>query len=333
MEFVEMKESAERWLGEHNSKFKLTAADENENRLIFSTPDTKTSFNITCPNKGEAWSVCSENENVLKKLQDTMEYLDSKEGLTVDMVLTRISKSLTDLSGGETEQACNGRGADKSDDEDDVDEFEDEEDDSDGYYYGDIDPDVEEPKKDEEKEEEDLDTHTFFAAQGATPSSVQRLTKDLKSISKQGDKYGFTAGPRGNNLFKWDVKMINIPEDSNLGRDLKKYAHKYNREECIEMEMQFPGDYPFSPPFLRVLRPRFKFLTGHVTIGGSICMEMLTKSGWRPCNDIEGILVQVRSEILSDPKASLHQTLADSLYTEAEAKDAFQRMVERYGWK
>lgn len=55
MEFVEMKESAERWLGEHNSKFKLTAADENENRLIFSTPDTKTSFNITCPNKGEAW--------------------------------------------------------------------------------------------------------------------------------------------------------------------------------------------------------------------------------------------------------------------------------------
>ena len=26
---------------------------------------------------------------------------------------------------------------------------------------------------------------------------------------------------------------------------------------------------------------------GHVTIGGSICMEMLTKSGWRPTNDIE----------------------------------------------
>ena len=29
------------------------------------------------------------------------------------------------------------------------------------------------------------------------------------------------------------------------------------------------------------------FVTGHVTIGGSICMEMLTKSGWRPTNDIE----------------------------------------------
>lgn len=26
---------------------------------------------------------------------------------------------------------------------------------------------------------------------------------------------------------------------------------------------------------------------GHITIGGSICMELLTKSGWRPTNDIE----------------------------------------------
>ena len=30
-----------------------------------------------------------------------------------------------------------------------------------------------------------------------------------------------------------------------------------------------------------------KNLPGHVTIGGSVCMEMLTKSGWRPTNDIE----------------------------------------------
>ena len=43
-------------------------------------------------------SVCSEDETVLMKLQDVMEYLDSKENLTMDMVLTRISKSLTDVS-------------------------------------------------------------------------------------------------------------------------------------------------------------------------------------------------------------------------------------------
>ena len=26
---------------------------------------------------------------------------------------------------------------------------------------------------------------------------------------------------------------------------------------------------------------------GHVTIGGSVCMQMLTRSGWSPSNDIE----------------------------------------------
>ena len=28
-------------------------------------------------------------------------------------------------------------------------------------------------------------------------------------------------------------------------------------------------------------------VSGHITIGGSICMEVLTRSGWRPANDIE----------------------------------------------
>ena len=33
-------------------------------------------------------------------------------------------------------------------------------------------------------------------------------------------------------------------------------------QPVIYMEMEFPPDYPMTPPFVRVLRPRFKFLTG-----------------------------------------------------------------------
>ena len=40
------------------------------------------------------------------------------------------------------------------------------------------------------------------------------------------------------------------------------------------------GNYPFAPPFARVILPRFKFKSGHVTTGGSICMQLLTTSGW-----------------------------------------------------
>lgn len=61
------------------------------------------------------------------------------------------------------------------------------------------------------------------------------------------------------------------------------------------MEMIFPPDYPLAPPFLRVLRPRFKFLTGHVTVGGSVCMQLLTNNGWSPANTIESVIVQVRA--------------------------------------
>ena len=72
-------------------------------------------------------------------------------------------------------------------------------------------------------------------------------------------------------------------------------------------------------------------MLGHVTVGGSICMELLTRSGWLSTNDIEGILVQVRAEIMSDPRARLASN-PDNEYTEGEARSAFERMVQKYGW-
>jgi hypothetical protein len=50
----------------------------------------------------------------------------------------------------------------------------------------------------------------------------------------------------------------------------------------ITLRVAFPPNYPFAPPYVRVIKPRFQFRTGHVTIGGSICMEMLTNMGWSP---------------------------------------------------
>ena len=150
-------------------------------------------------------------------------------------------------------------------------------------------------------------------------------------------------------------------------------------QPVVHMEMKFPKDYPMNPPFVRVIRPRFKFLTGHVTIGGSVCMQLLTRSGWRPTTDIEvctpgnwicpsvclsvclyvclcvhcfvhlvicasleivvyivpalsqSMLIQVRAEIMSDKRAQL-DTYPDREYNETEARQAFERMVRRYGW-
>jgi len=95
--------------------------------------------------------------------------------------------------------------------------------------------------------------------------------------------------------------------------------------------MRFSKDYPFSPPFVRVVRPRFKFMTGHVTIGGSICMELLTNSGWRSTNSIESILIQIRAEMV-EGGARVEVGSGSHEYTEHEAWDAFYRAARNHGW-
>ena len=49
------------------------------------------------------------------------------------------------------------------------------------------------------------------------------------------------------------------------------------------------------------------------------------------CTRQQSILIQVRAEIMSDKNAQLDVT-PDREYSDFEAKDAFERMVRRYGW-
>merc|ERR1711966_77048 len=77
--------------------------------------------------------------------------------------------------------------------------------------------------------------------------------------------------------------------DSNLAKDMMVVGINN-----VEIEMQFPEQYPFEPPFVRVVKPRFKRQTGFV-MNGALCMELLTKDGWNPINDIESVIVSVRS--------------------------------------
>lgn len=85
-----------------------------------------------------------------------------------------------------------------------------------------------------------------------------------------------------NQLFKFDP-------DSDLHKDLD-----FLGEDHVELEMSFPNDYPFAPPFVRVVRPRFVRQTGFV-MNGAICSELLTNEGWNPVNDIESVIVSIRS--------------------------------------
>ncbi|XP_046570027.1 ubiquitin-conjugating enzyme E2 Q1-like isoform X2 [Haliotis rubra] len=328
MDVDSLSKEVKEWKTSNNSHLELVGFDASLRRLNFQGQNTDTTFYVeVAPDDSPAkWHVWSESESVLLKLHPSIESVTSGKVMSLSDILTCCSKDI--------EQDKKDQDAEVEEEEDD----EDDDDENDDYYIeseefmDDIQATINTGK--EEGSDVDMDDEPgFFGPMNtATSTAIQRLRRDLKNILKVGPEYGIVANPRGDNLFMWDVKLTDVPTDSRLGKDLQQYSTKYKQEPVVTLDMQFSQDYPFAPPFIRVIRPRFKFLTGHVTIGGSICMEMLTKSGWVPSNDIESILVQVRAEIMSDPNASLDSSRPNDAYTEREARDAFNRMVSRYGW-
>jgi len=128
------------------------------------------------------------------------------------------------------------------------------------------------------------------------------------------------------NIAQWEIKLYGIPTDEPLYSDMKTMGI-----DNISLHVIFPPNYPFSPPFLRVLRPRFAFRTGHVTIGGAICTHVLTNDGWIATYRLPQILVDVRAMMISG-KGRL-DTSNRSDYSESEALDALRRLLATHGWK
>jgi len=182
------------------------------------------------------------------------------------------------------------------------------------------------PKKDEDVKQ----AENFFTGSGSK-QATQRLITDLNHFMKSDtSQYGVSAEPINENLYLWDVKFFGFEGNSDLGKDLAEYK-KQRGIDHVQLEMRFPAEYPWKPPFIYVKRPRFQFRTGHVTIGGSICMELLTTSGWTPANDIENILIQIRSEIIAGGARLDLKNM--STYSEEEAKQAFMRVARQHGWE
>jgi len=178
------------------------------------------------------------------------------------------------------------------------------------------------------------DTNQFFskekmniiAPKGSSPGATQRITSELINIiNSQPEKNGYSIEPIGDNLYAWEVKFFGFDKSDPLAKDMQKLGVDH-----ILIHVTFPSNYPFTPPYIRVIRPRFKYRTGHVTIGGSICMELLTNKGWSPQNTVEAVLVSVRSQLIEGGAMLDMRNKHD--YTVEEAKVAFDRLVREHGW-
>ncbi len=158
-------------------------------------------------------------------------------------------------------------------------------------------------------------------------AATKRLMREFQAIQKADtSQHGFAVDlPDETDLYTWDATCFGFEKGTPLAKDLERAPGKR-----ILLRIAFPSTYPAAPPYVRVIRPRFQFRTGHVTIGGSICTEMLTSVGWQATMTIESALLSIRTNMLIGG-ARLDFSRRDD-YSELEAREAFNRMVREHGW-
>ncbi|CAO2655894.1 Nn.00g046970.m01.CDS01 [Neocucurbitaria sp. VM-36] len=172
----------------------------------------------------------------------------------------------------------------------------------------------------------------------ATSSATRRLMKDFKDVIQiQNNEPPHELGwhideDKIENMYQWIVELHSFDPTLPLAHDMKKKDIK-----SIVLELRFGKDYPMSPPFVRVIRPRFLGFQqgggGHVTAGGAMCMQLLTNDGWSAVSSIESVLLQVRMAISSlDPKPARLQSGGPMDYGVGEAVDAYIRACTMHGW-
>lgn len=104
-----------------------------------------------------------------------------------------------------------------------------------------------------------------------------------------------------------------------------KDACKYKIENLV-LEIKFPENYPFAPPFVRIVYPRFEFRTGHITMGGSVCTELLTPGGWVQTTSVMSLILMLKQNMY-DGGARIDPTRLGKEYGFQEACDAYNRML------
>ena len=182
-------------------------------------------------------------------------------------------------------------------------------------------------------EEELVKLGNSFVGTGSNLSS-RRILKEYSIIMKTTEESGLSIEfENENNIYVWKVVMnVNkFQTSSGLLNDFEVYSHRYNKPKEILFEVRFNSNYPISPPFIRVIRPRFQFHTAHVTIGGSICVQTLTSSGWVKDRSLESVFQEILCNI-TEGGGRIDIPNSKFEYQLYEAQEAFTRVARYHGW-
>ncbi|XP_018423602.1 PREDICTED: ubiquitin-conjugating enzyme E2 Q2 isoform X3 [Nanorana parkeri] len=171
---------------------------------------------------------------------------------------------------------------------------------------------------------------------GAVSGSVQasdRLMKELRDIYRsQSYKTGiYSVELVNDSLYEWHVKLLRVDPDSPLHSDLLVLKEKEGIESIL-LNFSFKDNFPFDPPFVRVVSPVLS--GGYVLGGGALCMELLTKQGWSSAYSIESVIMQINATLVKG-KARVQFGANKNQYNLARAQQSYKSLVqihEKNGW-
>lgn len=160
---------------------------------------------------------------------------------------------------------------------------------------------------------------------------ARRLMKELRDLQRlQNSKTDpiFTVELVDDNLFEWHVKLFKVDSDSDLGNDMKDLGITH-----ILLHLIFPENFPFAPPFMRVISPRIE--KGFVMEGGAICMELLTPRGWASAYTVEAVIMQFAASVVKGQGRIQRKNKGQKVFSRRTAEESFRSLVkthDKYGW-
>ena len=103
-------------------------------------------------------------------------------------------------------------------------------------------------------------THMMPAPVDSTSMATMALQRELSAMLKEQEcakslkELGWYMAPEfiEDNLYQWIVELHSFDKDLVIAKDLAQ-----SKVNSLVFEIRFPPSFPHSPPFFRILKPRF----------------------------------------------------------------------------
>ena len=120
-------------------------------------------------------------------------------------------------------------------------------------------------------------------APARTGGAVKRVLREYDAVCKAAPE-GWRIFVSADNVLRWKAVLDGLPAPYDDGAWL--------------LTIEFPDNYPFSPPRVRFVTPTFHC---NVSVDGMICLDVL-QHGWSPAQGIAAVLGAVH-ELMRAPDA------------------------------